>query len=215
MSKKRLNVHVVLDRSGSMQSCLEPTIDAFNEYVNSLKKNKEVKTKLSLILFDSASHGSVDVDVIYDCIKIKKVPKLTKENYSPRGMTPLYDAIGLSVSRIKNIDLKKDEDVALVIITDGLENASKEWTANQIKKILAKKQNKKNWLVLYLGANQDAWSVGSGLGMTSGKVLDYDTGKIGETMGAVAQSTARYMSRTEKDDLDSSDFTQEERKSAK
>lgn len=186
MTKKRLYVHVVLDRSGSMTACLDSTISAFNEYVNSLRQG-DASVRLSLTFFDSQS-----IDLIHDNLKAKDVPLLTKAVYIPRSMTPLNDAIGVTVARIDAQQRREGENVALVILTDGLENASREYTKEAIKATLAARQADKKWLVIYLGANQDAWAEGAARGTMSANTMSFDTANVGAAVEAVARSSMAY-----------------------
>ena len=121
MADSRLYVHVLLDRSGSMEACSDTTIDAFNEYVKSLMHQSRSGTRLSLTTFNSES-----IDVVFDALKINDVPQLTRDTFVPRAMTPLFDAVGQTVASIDKVTLLPDERVAFAILTDGLENASRE-----------------------------------------------------------------------------------------
>jgi Mg-chelatase subunit ChlD len=189
MADGRLYVHVLLDRSGSMEDCRDKTIDAFNEYVNSLKCLSNAGTRLSLTTFDSES-----VDIVFDAMRIADVPKLTRETFVPRGRTPLFDALGQVVAHVDKVNTLPDERVALAILTDGLENASTEYKAETVRKLLTDRQERKNWLVLYLGANQDAWAAGAQIGAGKELSMAFDTGHIGAAMQSVAASIGRYRS---------------------
>lgn len=189
MADSRLYVHVLLDRSGSMESCRDKTIDAFNEYTNSLKVQSKAGTRLSLTIFDSDS-----IDLIHDAVRVAEVPKLTRETFVPRGMTPLFDAVGKTVAVIDKVNLLPDERVAFTILTDGLENASTEMTADAVRKMLSDRQERCNWLVQYLGANQSAWEAGARIGVAAAHAMDYDTGNFNEALRSVSASQARYRS---------------------
>lgn len=183
---KNLYVNVLLDRSGSMSSIQNKTIDAFNEYVNSLAMNEEIDAKVTLTIFDSQS-----TDNVFTGVKAKEAPALTTKTYVPRGMTPLYDAIGATVGRL-NSTLGKDDNVALVIITDGQENCSREYTSGSVKTLLDMVQKDKNWMVLYLGANQDAFTEGHKFGTLGSHTHTFNVNNIGETFHAAARSTMSY-----------------------
>lgn len=185
MSKSKLTVHVVLDRSGSMQSIKDDTIGAFNSYVETLAKDAP-DSKLSLTIFDSQS-----IDTIIDNAKIGEVEELTAAMYQPRASTPLFDAVGKTVALL---DASKGKNKALVILTDGLENASREYTKDAIKKLLDEKQEKSNWLVLYLGANQDAFAEGGAIGTVAANTMNYAATSQGmtNTMQVAAAATSRY-----------------------
>ncbi len=206
MTKDRLFAHVLLDRSGSMESCRDSTIDAFNEYVSSLASKGDLSARLSLTLFDSEG-----IDLIEDDIKAKSFPRLTRETFEPRAMTPLFDAIGKTVMHMDAAQLRKDENMALVILTDGLENDSDEHDRASVKALLEGRQKDKGWLVIYLGANQDAWREGAAIGLHSGNVMDYDTANVGATMAATARRSLTY---AQSGDALADAFTDEERSRA-
>jgi Mg-chelatase subunit ChlD len=187
MSKKRLYVHILLDRSGSMEDCRDSTISAFNEYVNSLRTDSDLSAQISLTLFDDQS-----IDLIFDRQKPGEMPKLTKETFVPRGMTPLNDAIAKTVAEIDKADLEKEENIAFVILTDGLENASREHTMQTIKLLLERRQKEKNWLVIYLGANQDAFAEGAARGTAAANTMTFDTQRVEQAVGAVARASKDF-----------------------
>ena len=210
MADSRLYVHVLLDRSGSMEDCRDKTIDAFNEYVNSLKVQSKAGTRLSLTTFDSES-----IDAVIDACRINDVPKLTRETFVPRGMTPLFDATAQVVGHIDKVTLVPDERVAFAILTDGHENASREMTADSVRKLLVDRQERCNWLVQYLGANQDAWAVGAQIGIANAHALNYAMGSVAPAMRSMVASAGRYRSAAPEDARSKATFTPEERASAK
>lgn len=187
MSKKRLYAHILLDRSGSMEECRESTISAFNEYVNTLGNDANVSARISLTFFDSQG-----IDLVFDRLKPRDTPKLTHKTFVPRGMTPLNDAIGKTAAKIDKEILRDGENVAFVILTDGLENASTEYSREAVRKLLARVQKEKNWLVIYLGANQDAFAEGAARGVAAAQSMTYDVDRVPEVVGAAARSTLRY-----------------------
>lgn len=187
MADSRLYVHVLLDRSGSMESCRDTTIEAFNEYVGSLRHQSQAGTRLSLTTFDSES-----TDLVFDTLRIGEVPRLTRDTFVPRGSTPLYDAVGAVVARIDKVTLVPDERVALAILTDGHENASREMTADAVRKLLLDRQERCKWLVQYLGANQDAWSVGATLGVAPAHSLSFGMESVDAALHSASESVRRY-----------------------
>jgi Mg-chelatase subunit ChlD len=187
MSKKRLYAHILLDRSGSMESCRDSTIDAFNEYVNSLNADADLSARVSLTLFDDQS-----IDLVFDRQKPREMAKLTKEIFVPRGMTPLNDAIAKTAAEIDKAILREAENVAFVILTDGLENASHEHTKASIKKLLERRQKEKNWLIIYLGANQDAFAEGAARGAPPANTMNFDTSRMKEAVQAVGAASRRF-----------------------
>lgn len=139
----------VLDRSGSMYGMESDTIGGFNSVLEKQKKN-EGKAYITTVLFDD------QYELLHDHIELNSVEGLTKDDYCPRGSTALYDAVGLTINKIGNIVKRYEkENVVFVIITDGLENSSSEFTRNQISRMISEKQEK-GWEFVFLGANIDA-----------------------------------------------------------
>lgn len=206
MSKTPLYAHILLDRSGSMQSCRETTIDAFNEYVNGLRVSADVDARLSLTTFDS-----VGFDAVQHAEPAKSFIELTRHNYMPRASTPLLDAIGHVVSKMDEVSLRDGEKVSLVILTDGLENASKEHTKDSIRKLLTDRQDNKGWLITFLGADVDAFAEAGAIGIHADKYLSLKKSKLREAMQYAAASQARFV---ELGDLAAGGFTAAERDDA-
>ncbi len=181
-------VSVVLDRSGSMSSNTQGTIDGYNEFLNGLSKDKDTKFNVSLTQFDSPHQGP-ELTVSYADTPLANVPKLTKETYEPRGSTPLYDAIGECIRRVD----AKGRPVMIVIITDGQENASREFNNEQIKKLIHDKEGE-GWKFVFLGADIDSFAVGGSLGIASANVANYTKGFEKDLYGTVAMSATLHAS---------------------
>lgn len=210
MADSRLYVHVLLDRSGSMESCRDKTIEAFNAYVSSLEAQSKAGTRISLTTFDTES-----TDLVFDAVRIADMPKLTREMFVPRGGTPLFDAVAAVVARVDKVNLLADERVALTILTDGQENSSREMTADAVRKMLIDRQERRNWLVQYLGANQDAWEAGAQIGIAAHSALDFSVACVAPAMKSAAASMTRFRSAAPEDALEAASFTSAERASAK
>jgi hypothetical protein len=153
----------------------EDTIGGYNSF---LKKQKD-NTLVTTVLFDDK------YETLYYRENIKKVKKLTQKEYYVRGCTALYDAIGLTINRLKK-DVK-NEKVLFVITTDGLENASKEYHRDDIKKMI-EKQSK--WEFIYLGANIDSYSEGAKIGIKDSNISNYKKTRkgISSMFGGVARA---------------------------
>lgn len=206
MADNKLFVHVLLDRSGSMQSCRDATIAAFNNYLDQLKEAWKTPTRLSLTTFDSEG-----IDLLADAVPVASVTPLARETFVPRASTPLFDAVGVTVARIDSATLSSDERVALVILTDGQENASREHTSGSIARLLESRHKDNGWLIMYLGANQDAWAEGAKMGLARSQTMDYATDNVGTVLKAAARRTVAYMSAPAEAYRD---FTPEERAEA-
>jgi uncharacterized protein YegL len=206
-AKKKLYVHVVLDRSGSMESCRDQTISALNEYVNGLAKDPEISARVSVSTFDTIS-----IDLVRNQVPASDFKKFSREDFIPRSGTPLFDAIGKTIIEMDKVRVDDNEGVALVILTDGEENSSREHTKDSIKKLIQSRQRDKEWLVTYLGANQDAWAMGQSFGISGLNSMTFNTAYVNATMDAVGASTLRYAKASTKSlGLVSSSYTDSER----
>lgn len=201
---KMLYAHVVLDRSGSMASIRKDAVGGYNEYVRGLP----AESTISLTIFDTGG-----IDLIRDAVS-PGAGIIADGEFIPRGGTPLYDAIGRVVGEM-DVRSKDYGKVALVILTDGEENSSREFTRDKIAALIKAKQDA-GWLVIYLGANQDAWAVGSAMGTTMANTMAYVPQNIGATLRSASAATARYsMAANRSEGIAASTFTDAERKSAK
>lgn len=181
---KQMLVNVVLDRSGSMNSCRSGTISGYNEYLGGLRADKDTEYFISLIQFDTDGQGPA-LTVSYTDKPLLDVPDLTLTTYEPRGMTPLYDAIGECIRRVD----AKGRGVITVIITDGAENASREFT-QATAQALIKSKEAEGWGFVFLGANIDAKSVGGSLGVGAQNAYNYQVGNEHQLYAAAAKGTA-------------------------
>lgn len=157
--KGKTHILCVLDRSGSMYPLVSDTIGGYNGWLKTTKKAfRGLDVAYTLHLFDDR-HETPQV-----AAELADVPNLDRSTQLARGSTALLDAIGFAVGDLKQQMAKQDRALVL-IVTDGHENASREYTQKQIKKLLGGLDKADNWTIDYLGANQDAFTVGQGLGM--------------------------------------------------
>jgi len=182
---EKLNIHLVLDTSGSMRSCREETVDSINEYIKNIKGEK-VKGVFTLTTFNSKS-----IDKKLFLIELNELRKLSYEVLMPTGYTPLYDAIGFSINELSKQTRFKNEKKVLVIVTDGLENASREFTSADIKSLINQKTDE-GWLILYLGADHDAITQSGDMGFEYGKTLQYSKVDSQHAFKSVADKTTTY-----------------------
>lgn len=164
-------INFVLDETGSMSSCIEGTISGFNEYVESLKKTKG-KVYFSLTQFDSKRFN-----VIHKVVPLKNVIKLSRDNYRPGDMTNLYDSIARTIKATEQ-DVPKKSKVLCVILTDGEENASTEYTKAKLN-ALVKQKEEDGWNFIYLGANQDSFKSAGNIGISAGNTINFQNTNIG------------------------------------
>ena len=158
----------VLDRSGSMATVVDDSIGGFNTFLAEQKKLGDAK--LSVVLFDH------EYTPLYQGIDLKDAQELNHDTFVPRGSTALLDAIGKTISdagkRFSNADVKP-EKVIFVILTDGEENSSVEFSKSKIKEMIAHQTEKYSWEFIYLGANQDAIQAGGSIGIAAAACENY------------------------------------------
>lgn len=171
MKKNLTELVFILDRSGSMGGLETDTIGGFNAMLEKQKKT-EGEAFVNTVLFD---HESV---VIHDRVPLDKVKPLTGEEYFVRGSTALIDAIGGAIHHIAQIHkYAREEDVpehtVFVIITDGMENASRHYTSEKVKQMIRHEQEKHGWEFLFLGANIDAVETAGQIGIRADRAANY------------------------------------------
>lgn len=163
------NIYFLLDRSGSMQSIEEYVVQGFDEFIVEQRKEAGEAT-FTLVQFD----GDDPDDVVIDAKPLSLITSIAGR-FVPRGMTPLYDAIGLLLDRAERRLTRTGADPAdqlVVIMTDGMENASRECTPDGIFERIAELR-KAGWTFVFLGANQDSYATGSTLGVVAGNTSNY------------------------------------------
>lgn len=172
---KDVELVFILDRSGSMGGLESDTIGGYNSMLSKQKKEKTGKVCVTTVLFDD------QYELLYNQVPIEKVSPMTEEEYYVRGSTALLDAIGKTVMQVKaNQDKKEIKDkVLFVIITDGMENASREYRVEQVKKLIEERKEKDNWEFLFLGANIDAIGAAKDLGIDSSRAVRFKSDKKG------------------------------------
>lgn len=183
---------ILLDRSGSMSNKWEPTIGSINEYVKKLAEDN-VDTGVTLATFDSAFDDKVQYDVIRDRITPKTWKDVSNKEVGPRGGTPLNDAIGKIVAQANaGFNGVQYEKVAIIIVTDGGENASEELTTTQAKQLL-EDCRKKGWQVIFLGADYDNMAQAANYGNSAKATLaSMPIAAMAGTMRATASARAVY-----------------------
>ncbi len=166
----------ILDRSGSMSGLESDTIGGFNSLIEKQKK-EDGKCFVTTVLFDT------QFDTLHDRISLDKIKPMTDEEYFVRGCTALIDAIGSTVDHISEIHkYARKEDVPehtmFVIITDGMENASREYTSSQVKRMISRKKEL-GWEFLFIGANIDAVETAGRYGIDADRAVNYHADKLG------------------------------------
>ena len=178
----------ILDRSGSMQGLEKDTIGGFNAMIEKQKKEPG-EAFVSTVLFDD------QVEVLHDRVPLHEVRPITEQEYSVRGCTALLDAIGGAIHHIGNIHkYARPEDVPartlFVITTDGMENASRRYTAPQVKECIRRQKDRYGWEFLFLGANIDAVETAGHLGIAPDRAVNYHSDSVGTRLNYAAMSQA-------------------------
>ena len=166
------SICVVLDRSGSMESCRSDAVGAVNSYLRQVRDDETIDATVSVIIFDSES-----IDCIRDRCPATTCPPLEDSEYEPRSMTPLFDAVAHGVSVLSASEGDGQRHI-LVVMTDGQENASREHTRETIAALLKRKQEKDGWLIVYLGADHEAWEQARHLGIRAGHTANLDKASL-------------------------------------
>lgn len=171
------SVNVIIDRSGSMGSLTNDTIGGFNTFVAE-QKNIPGDVSFTLCLFNDHYH------LVHDSVQLASVPDLNVKTYRASGGTALLDALGTTINNVgaKLAAMPEEErpsKVIFLIITDGEENASHEYKLEQIKSMVTHQSDKYNWEFVFMGANIDAISAGTSLGISAANSVNYSASSIG------------------------------------
>jgi uncharacterized protein YegL len=171
MKKELTELVFILDKSGSMSGLESDTIGGFNSM---LKKQQAIdgECRITTVLFDNK------YELLHDRIDIKAVSEMTEKEYQVGGSTALLDAIGRTINKIGNAQKHTAEDyraekVLFVIITDGEENSSREYTADKVKALIERQKEKYGWEFIFLGANIDAVQTAKRYGIAPDRSIDY------------------------------------------
>lgn len=192
MDQSLMELVFILDRSGSMSGKESDTIGGFNSLIEK-QKGEEGDALVTVVLFDD------QYEVLYDRVSLKTIPKMTNKEYYVRGSTALLDAVGKTINKTKAIQDGTEEaarpgKTLFVIITDGLENASREYRADVVKN-LVETRKKEDWEFLFIGANIDSVAEASKIGIDANRAAGYATTEesmrsMYDTVGSVVR-TAR------------------------
>ena len=161
----------ILDQSASMQGLEAETLSGYNSMLDK-QKPMYAPCRVSTFLFDSTTR------IVHDRADIKQVPRMTAEHYRPQGYTALLDAIGLAIDRVGNIQKytppeQRAENVMVVIITDGMENASRHYSLPRVRRMIEQQRQRFGWEFIFLGANIDAIDTATSYGIHPDCASDY------------------------------------------
>ena len=188
MKKNLTEIVFILDRSGSMAGLEGDTIGGFNAMIEK-QRGEPGEAFVSTVLFDNQS------EVIHDRIPIGKMPQLTDKEYYVRGCTALLDAVGRAIHHIGNVhkyarEEDRPEKTLFVITTDGMENASREYTYDRVRRMIGRQKERYGWEFLFLGANIDAAREAARFGITADRAANYHADHRGTSVIYEAVSDA-------------------------
>lgn len=194
MKNKKTLYHFVLDKSGSMNDCRETTLQGFNAQLETIKSLQNEfsmqKFEVSLTLFDH------EVDHVLTHIGVDNFKPLTYNEYLPSGTTALLDAIGTSINQIRITNesaiLNDEMSVVMVILTDGMENASRQFTFHQIAATIAQLEATEKWTFTFLGADIDAMHTSKMLNIREENVVSFNKSSMNEMMKDVSEGMHLY-----------------------
>ena len=190
MKKNLTEMVFILDRSGSMNRLTEDTIGGFNSMIEQQKK-EDGEAYITTVLFDD------DYELLHDHVNIQDVEPITRKEYYARGCTALLDAVGKTINligtRLSNTpEEERPEKVIFVITTDGMENASMEFTRTRVKDMIEHQQNKYSWVFMFLGANMDAVAEAGNYGISAAFSKTYTASGVGTQ--SVYECTSKALS---------------------
>lgn len=196
-TKRKAELVFILDRSGSMSGLESDTIGGYNAMMDKQRESGGEIT-VSTVLFDDR------YELLHDRIAIDKLKPMSEKEYFTRGSTALIDAIGKTIKRIENAQnhtakKHKADTVIFVITTDGLENASREFRAEDVKKMVEKKREKNGWEFIFLGANIDAVGTAKSYGFAASRAANFvaDSAGVACSMDAVSDTIHFVCRRSE------------------
>ena len=197
MKKNLTELVMILDRSGSMQGLEKDTIGGYNSMLEK-QRAEEGEVFVTTILFDNVA------ETIHDRVPIKDVAPITEKEYYVRGCTALLDAVGGAVDHIRNIhkyarEEDRPEKTIFVIITDGMENASRRYDYSEVKKLIEQQKESAKWEFLFLGANIDAIEVAGRFGIKEDRAVKYKSDKAGTSLNfqVLAKTVSQMRSNAE------------------
>lgn len=180
MKKGLTELVFILDRSGSMAGLESDTIGGFNGMLQK-QKRESGEANVTTVLFDDR------YELLHDHQSIDSIALMTEKQYYVRGCTALFDAMGKAIQKMVNIqkstkDEEKAEKVIFVIITDGLENASREYTCDRLKSMIEYQTDRYGWEFIFLGANMDAVQEAARFGIQEDRSVTFTNDSAGQTL---------------------------------
>ena len=189
MKKGLTEIVFILDRSGSMAGLEADTIGGFNSLIRK-QRSEAGEALISTVLFDNYT------EVIHDRVPLSKISEMTGEDYYVRGCTALLDAVGGALHHIGNVhkyarEEDRPEHTLFVITTDGMENASRHYSYDTVRRMIERQKEKYGWEFLFLGANIDAAREAKRFGIQEDRAVRYHSDSIGTELNFEAMCDVR------------------------
>ncbi len=180
MKKNLTEIVFILDRSSSMSGLETDTIGGYNSMIEKQKK-EEGEALISTVLFDD------NTEILHDRQNLEKVENITEKEYYVRGCTALLDAVGGAIHHISHVqkempEEERPEKTLFIITTDGMENSSRNYSYDKVKKMVEKKKKKNHWEFIFLGANIDAVTVAGKFGVAANRAVRYECDSEGTAL---------------------------------
>lgn len=196
MKKGLTELVFIMDRSGSMTGLESDTIGGFNSLIKK-QRRQEGEAIVTTVLFDDR------YEILHDRFDLKAVKEMTENEYYTRGSTALLDAMGSTIQKTVNaqkhlLEDERAEKVIFVIITDGYENSSCEYTYSKVRNMVEREQNRNRWEFMFLGANMDAISEGARIGIRADRAVSYCCDEEGTKLNYKIVGEAICSMRSEK-----------------
>jgi hypothetical protein len=205
--KNKHQVHnlVILDESGSMDSIKSLIINGFNELVQTVKGIEEQFPDQEHLI-SMVSFNALNNKILHFIDPVSKLDAINDSTYNPASMTPLFDAMGFSISKLKQyLEGKENYSVLVTILTDGEENASKEFTGSAIKN-LVDELKQQNWTFTYIGADHDVEKMAAKMNIYNSMSFDKNDSDIKRMFIKESRSRVRYSLNVSEGETSSDDF---------
>ena len=188
--KSKTYYNLILDQSGSMSNSRIETLNAVNAQIESCRqiesKHENQELILSLTLFNDNAHS------LFSKKSPNQVPLLTQKQYEPNGCTALLDAIGMQINLMEEV-IQPGDDVVMVILTDGQENASQYFNFKQISERISKLKATERWTFSFMGADIDAWDIARRLDIDRDEVVSFNKREMSKQMNSVSNDIGEFM----------------------
>lgn len=195
MEKTQVFNVIILDRSGSMECIREAAIDGFNETLAGIKKAQEKFEKTQNHFVSLVTFCACETRHVYDKTPVNETKPLSFNDYQPCCNTPLYDAMGFTLTAMQGyVKAIEDAVVIVTIITDGMENASTEYNGTTIKKLVERLRGE-GWTFTYMGANQNAEKVAESMSIRNSRNFDYSNNGTRASMQKDSNTRMNFFSR--------------------